>query len=41
VVQHFTPSDDPQTGPADFEALVRTTWDGPLTIGHDLRTIVF
>lgn len=41
VVQHFTPSDDPATGPAEFEALVRQTWDGPLTIGHDLCEIPF
>lgn len=41
VVQHFTPSDDPQTGPAEFEELVRETWDGPLTIGSDLESIPF
>ncbi len=39
VLQHFTPSDDPATGPADFEALVRQTWDGPLTVGSDLTII--
>ena len=41
VVQHFTPSDDPETGPAEFEALVRQTWDSRLTIGHDLAEIPF
>lgn len=39
VVQHFTPGDDPQTGPAEFEALVRRTWNGPLTVGSDLTSI--
>jgi ribonuclease BN (tRNA processing enzyme) len=39
AVQHFTPSDDPQTGPEDFAALVRQTWDGPLTVGADLTEI--
>ena len=41
VVQHFTPSDDSATGPAEFEALIRETWSGPLTIGHDLAVIPF
>ena len=41
VVQHFTPSDDPQTGPAEFEQLVRQTWDGQLTVGQDLSVINF
>ncbi len=41
VVQHFTPSDDPETGPEEFEALVRQTWDGPLTVGRDLAVITF
>jgi len=41
VVQHFTPSDDPKTGPAEFEALVRQTWDSRLTIGYDLAEIPF
>ena len=40
VVQHFTPSDDPLTGPGDFAALVRETWSGPLTVGEDLCEIV-
>lgn len=39
AVQHFTPSDDPETGPEDFAALVRETWDGPLTVGADLIEI--
>ena len=39
VVQHFTPSDDPETGPEDFAALVRETWEGPLTVGEDLSEI--
>ena len=39
VVQHFTPSDDPQTGPKEFEQLVRRTWSGPLTIGTDQAVI--
>ena len=39
AVQHFTPSDDPETGPEDFAALVRQTWDGPLTVGKDLTEI--
>ena len=41
VVQHFTPSDDPLTGPDEFAALVRETWSGPLTIGSDLAEIPF
>lgn len=41
VVQHFIPSDDPATGPVEFEALIRETWNGPLTIGHDLAVIPF
>ena len=41
AVQHFTPSDDPQTGPEDFAELIRETWDGELTIGQDLQTIEF
>ncbi len=41
VVQHFIPSDDPATGPAEFEDLIRETWNGPLTIGHDLAVIPF
>ena len=39
VLQHFTPSDDPETGPREFEALVRQTWNGPLTVGSDLTVI--
>ncbi len=39
VVQHFTPSDDPEVGPKEFEALVRRTWSGSLTIGSDLAVI--
>ena len=39
VVQHFTPSDDPETGPQEFAALVRETWAGPLTVGEDLSEI--
>lgn len=39
VVQHFTPSDEPDVGPPEFEALVRETWSGPLTIGTDLAII--
>ncbi len=41
IVQHFTPSDDAQTGPAEFAELVRQTWNGELTIGHDLAEIIF
>lgn len=41
AVQHFTPSDDQQTGPEDFAELIRETWDGELTIGQDLQTIEF
>ena len=39
VVQHFTPGDDDLTGPAEFEALVRQTWNGKMTVGHDLAEI--
>ena len=39
VLQHFTPSDDPAVGPSEFAALVRRTWDGPLTVGSDLSVI--
>ena len=39
VVHHFTPSDDPEVGPPEFEALIRQTWSGPLTIGSDLSVI--
>lgn len=41
VVQHFTPSDDPDTGPEQFEELVRETWGGTLTVGQDLSVINF
>ena len=41
VVQHFTPSDDPETGPDQFEELVRETWSGTLTVGYDLASIEF
>ena len=41
VLNHFTPSDDSRTGPAEFEALVRQTWSGPLTVGVDLAVIPF
>ena len=41
VVQHFTPSDDPATGPEQFEAIIRETWEGKLTIGYDLAEIEF
>ena len=41
VLNHFTPSDDSRTGPGEFEALVRQTWDGPLTVGADLTVIPF
>ncbi len=41
VLNHFIPSDDPRTGPAEFEALVRQTWSGPLTVGVDLAVIPF
>ena len=41
VLNHFTPSDDPEIGPKDFESIVRKTWDGPLTVGHDLAEIKF
>ena len=39
VVQHFTPGDDELTGPAEFEALVRQTWNGKMTVGYDLAEI--
>lgn len=39
VLNHFTPSDDPDTGPADFEAIVRETWTGRLTVGYDLLSL--
>ena len=41
VVQHFTPSDDPETGPSEFAELVCSTWNGPLTVGQDLTVIPF
>ncbi len=41
VAHHLIPSDDPATGPREFEALIRTTWKGPLTIGSDLAVVPF
>ena len=41
VVQHFTPSDDPETGPEQFKQLVRQTWSGRLTVGADMSVIPF
>lgn len=36
VLNHFVPSDDPGIDRADFEREVKTTWEGPLSVGHDL-----
>ena len=41
VLQHFTPGDDPRTGPEEFRSLVRQTWSGALTVGSDLAEIEF
>jgi len=35
ILNHFVPSDDPSLSAQDFEAEVRTTWDGPLSAGYD------
>ncbi len=41
VVNHFIPADDPTVGPGEFTEIVRKTWSGKLTIGHDLLSIEF
>ena len=40
VLNHLVPADDPAITPAHWEQAVRTTWHGPLTIGHDGLMIV-
>lgn len=35
ALHHFVPGADPAYGPGDWEAAIRTTWDGPLTLGND------
>ncbi|MCR4268374.1 MBL fold metallo-hydrolase [Nitratireductor sp. ZSWI3] len=35
VLNHLIPADDPDFGPGDWEAVVRRTFSGPLTIGRD------
>lgn len=35
VLYHLIPADDPEVGPADWEAAVRKSWAGPLTIASD------
>jgi ribonuclease BN (tRNA processing enzyme) len=35
VVNHMVPIDDPAITPVHWEAAIRATWDGPLTIGYD------
>lgn len=35
VLNHLVPADDPDTTVAHWEAAVRTTWAGQLTVGHD------
>ena len=39
VLNHYTPSDDPELTPGDFAALVRESWPGPLTAAVDLTEI--
>lgn len=35
VLHHLVPADDPAITEADWIAQIRSSWDGPLTIGHD------
>ncbi|MER9007083.1 MULTISPECIES: MBL fold metallo-hydrolase [unclassified Mesorhizobium] len=35
VLNHLIPADDPEIGEADWEAAVRKSWVGDLTIAHD------
>lgn len=35
VLYHLIPADDPEIGPADWEAAVGKSWAGPLTIARD------
>jgi ribonuclease BN (tRNA processing enzyme) len=35
VINHLIPADDPGIGEADWEAALRKTWSGRLTIGRD------
>ena len=35
ALHHFVPGADPTYGPKDWEAAIRTTWEGPLSIGSD------
>jgi ribonuclease BN (tRNA processing enzyme) len=35
VINHMVPADDPAITPAHWEAAIRATWDGPLSIGLD------
>ena len=35
VLHHLIPADDPRFGRADWEAAIRRTWSGPLTIPSD------
>ena len=39
VLNHLIPLDDPAIGPAQFEAEVRKSWNGKLTVGRDLLKI--
>ncbi len=41
VLHHLIPADDPDYGPADWDAAVRRHWYGPLTIGRDGLEIEF
>ena len=39
VLNHFVPSDDPSITPDHFAEATRETWQGKLTVGHDLAVI--
>ncbi len=41
VANHLIPADDPAVGPDEFREIIRETWTGELTVGHDLAVIEF
>lgn len=41
VLNHLVPADDPDVGEHDWIEAVRTTWAGPVAIGHDGMTFSF
>lgn len=39
VLNHFVPADDKKLTDEVWTAAVRTTFDGPIVVGHDLLEI--